>query len=579
VAGLPAALWLLGLFAAAPALRTRGTYAFVDRLRDALILGVAIPFALAVAHALYAPVCWAALVLCIGVAYLREPPVTSAPKNSGAVPPYLLIGALVAVAWPPLMRPLLDGDSLSYHLPNAASWVQAHSIWTTATRYWWYPPASELFAAALYATSGPFSLPWSGFAALVLLGFRIAAWARTMWAAPPLLADALAAATVTAYPLAIQAGTLQNDVWLAAFFLESLWSLRAAHGAATRTLAVTALIKPQGWIFAAIALATSKSRPALWLSTGGVLVLWLARNAILWSHAIVAPASTEYGGFFASTILAHGWPALAILARVAFIASPFASIALLAALTAPFFVWRQRGVAWAACAAGLLFFVLPFGYASSVAQLATGASLRFAAPAIAAGTVVLASLVRRIAAIATALLAASTLLGVGYVLAIFWNDAPTRVAPAVALVAVATVWLARTLRQAWPIAAATIAIATAANFLAGSHPVDFYADALRVNARATGFFSWIERNRPSALGGVGLSLGAVNVLSPQTRTIELPDTASCAAARTHHVILAAIAESARTSQFNAARLRAARACGTRRYDDGIAVVTSPARAR
>ena len=260
---------------------------------------------------------------------------TSAPKNSGAVPPYLLIGALVAVAWPPLMRPLLDGDSLSYHLPNAASWVQAHSIWTTATRYWWYPPASELFAAALYATSGPFSLPWSGFAALVLLGFRIAAWARTMWAGAPLLADALAAATVTAYPLAIQAGTLQNDVWLAAFFLESLWSLRAAHGAATRTLAVTALIKPQGWIFAAIALATSKSRPALWLSTGGVLVLWLARNAILWSHAIVAPASTEYGGFFASTILAHGWPALAILARVAFITSPFASIALLAALTAP----------------------------------------------------------------------------------------------------------------------------------------------------------------------------------------------------------------------------------------------------
>ncbi|MGA7355532.1 MAG: hypothetical protein WBW76_08885 [Candidatus Cybelea sp.] len=578
MSGLPAALWLLGLFAAAPALRSSGAYAFADRLRDALILGVAIPFALAVVHALYAPVCWAALALCIVVAYLRQPPVTSAPTNSGGVPPYLLIGALVTVAWPPLMRPLLEGDSLSYHLPNAASWVQAHSIWTTATRYWWYPPASELFAAALYATSGPFSLPWSGFAALALLGFRIAAWARAIWGAPPLLADALAAATVTAYPLAIQAGTLQNDVWLAAFFLESLWSLRVARGA-TRSLAVTALIKPQGWIFAAIALATSNSRRSLWLSTGGVLVLWLARNAILWSHAIVAPASTEYGSLFASTILAHGWRALAILARVAFIASPFASIALLAALTAPFFVWRQRGIAWAACAAALLFFLLPFGYASSVAQLATGASLRFAAPAIAAGTVVLASLVRRIAAIATALLAASTLFGVGYVLAIFWNDAPTRVAPAVALVAVATVWLARTVRHAWPIAAATIGIAIAANFLAGSHPVDFYADALRVNGRATGFYSWVERNRPTSLGGVGLSLGVVNVLSPQTRTVELPDVASCAAAQTHRVILAAIAENARTAQFNAARLRAARACGTRRYDDGIAVVTSPATSR
>ena len=37
---------------------------------------------------------------------------------------------------------------------------------------------------------------------------------------------ALAAATVTMTPLALQAGSLQNDVWLAAFFLESLWVLR-----------------------------------------------------------------------------------------------------------------------------------------------------------------------------------------------------------------------------------------------------------------------------------------------------------------------------------------------------------------
>lgn len=572
---MAAALWLLGLFAAAPVLHARGPYAFVDRLRDALILGVAIPFALGFVHALYTPVCWAALVLCTIVAYLRHAMLPSAPKNSATVTPYLLIGALVAVAWPPLMRPLLEGDSLSYHLPNAASWVQTHSIWTTATRYWWYPPASELFASALYATSGPFSLPWSGFAALALLGFRIAAWTRTIWAAPPLLADALAAATVTAYPLAIQAGTLQNDVWLAAFFLESLWSLRASPAAAARTLAVTALIKPQGWIFAAIGLVTSRSRPALWLSTAGGLLIWLARNAILWSHAVVAPASTEYGSLFGSTILAHGWPALAILVRVAFIASPFAFIALLAALFAPFFVWRQRGAAWAACSAALLFFLLPFGYASSVAQLATGASLRFAAPAIAAGAVALASLVRRFAPLATGLLAASTLFGVVYVLAIFWNDAPTRAAPAVAFIAVATVWLARNMRRSWPIATTLLAIAVAANLLAGAHPVDFYTDALRVNGRVTGFYSWVAHARPTSLGSVGLPLGAVNVLSPQTRTVELPDIGACATARVHHVMLAAIAESNRTASFNAARLHAARECGLRRYDDGIAVVVSP----
>ena len=182
--GLPAALWLLGLFAAAPALRTSARYDFPDRLRDALILGISIPFALGLVHALYAVACWCVLAICIAVAYARGLAKPARAPNAAAPIPYLLIGALLAVGWPQLMRPLLEGDSLSYHLPNAASWIQAHSIWTTATRYWWYPPASELFAAGLYVTGGPFALPWCGFVALALLGFRIAAWARTAFAAP-----------------------------------------------------------------------------------------------------------------------------------------------------------------------------------------------------------------------------------------------------------------------------------------------------------------------------------------------------------------------------------------------------------
>jgi hypothetical protein len=576
MSGLPAALWLLGLFAAAPALRTSARYDFPDRLRDALIVGITIPFALGLVHALYPIACWLALAICIAVAYARSSAKPARAPSAGTPIPYLLIGALLAVAWPQLMRPLLEGDSLSYHLPNAASWVQAHSLWTTATRYWWYPPASELFAAGLYATSGPFALPWCGFVALALLGFRIAAWARTAFGAPPLLADALAAATITAYPLAIQAGTLQNDVWLAAFWLESVWALLTAQSAtAARALAVTALIKPQGWLLAAIALLATKAKRGLWLTTLAALVLWLVHDAILWRHAIVAPASTEYGSLFGSTILAHGLRALAILARVTLAASPFASVALLAALAGPLLARHERRLGWAACAAALLFFALPFGYASSVAQLATGASLRFAAPAMAAGALILATPARRRAAIAAALLAVSTLFGVGYVLAIFWNDAPTRVAPAVALAAIAAVAWARMLRRGWPVALAFIAIAVAADLLAGSHPVDFYADALRVNRRATTFYSWVERSRPTAIGAVGLALGTVNVLSPQTRTLEIPDASPCAPARAQRVLLVAIAQNDRTAAFNRARLRAARACGLVRHDDGIAVVVAP----
>ncbi len=580
MAGLPAALWLLGLFAAAPALRSARSYALADRLRDALILGVTIPFALGLVHLLYPLALWIALALCVAIAYARRrvagPEPFGASSRVGAH--YVLIAALVAVAWPQLMRPMLEGDSLSYHLPNAVAWVQAHSLWTTATRYWWYPPASELFAAALYATSGPFALPWCGVAALALLGFRIAAWAREVWALSPLLADALAAAAITAYPLAIQAGTLQNDVWLAAFFLESLWTMRAGGGAA-RTLAVTALIKPQGWLFAAIALASGRARRSLWLTAAGGLAIWIVHDALLWNHAIVAPATTEYGSFYASTILAHGLPALATALRVASIASPFAAFALLAALAAPLLAGRERSLRRAACAAAAVFVLLPFGYASSVAQLATGASLRLAAPAVAAGATILAGLARRTPRIAGLLLAASTFFGIAYVLAIFWNDAPTRAAPAIALVAAATLWSARSLRNAWPIAAGVVAVALAAELLAASHPVDFYADALRVNGRSTAFYSWIARERPTALGGVGLALGAVNVLSPQTRTVELPDEAPCAHAQNQRVLLAAVAEDGRTAAFNAARLSAARACGVTLYDDGIAVVSAPASSR
>lgn len=572
MAGLLAAIWLLGLLAAAPALRTNARYEFPDRLRDALILGVAIPFVLGFVHALYPATCWLALLLCVAVAYARN----RAPDRRATRIPYILVLALAAVTWPQLMRPLLDGDSLSYHLPNAAAWAQAHSLWTTATRYWWYPPASELFASALYATSGPFALPWSGFGALALLGFRIYAWSREL-NAPPLLADALAAATITVYPLAIQGGTLQNDVWLAAFWLESLWQLRASPAGSTgmRTLAVTALIKPQGWLLAIVALLAYRARWRLWVAAAAPFGVWLLHDAALWSRASVAPGSTMYASDFGSTILAHGIPAIALLARVAIAASPFALLAILAALAGPVIAPRDRRLGWAACAAALLLLVVPFGYATSVAQLATGASLRFAAPAITAGAVILGRPARRIELIATILLAASTLFGLWQIAATFWNDAPTRTALAIAPVAVAVVWFALRYRTRWAIALGFVAAAVAADVVAGLHAVDFVTDAFRVENRPSGLYAWLAAKHPVAIGGVGLAIGTVNLLTPGTRTSELPEADACAAARRQGVALAAVAENDRSATFNAARLQSARACGPVRYDDGIAVVASP----
>jgi len=578
VSGLPGALWLLGLYAAAPALRAGPNYTFPDRLRDALVLGVTIPLALGFVHALYWGACWAALLLCIAVAVWRGPNERRPADEEAARPvPYLLIAALLLVAWPQVMRPLLDGDSLSYHLPNAAAWVHAHSLWTATTRYWWYPPASELFASALYAVGSPFALPWCGFCALALLGFRIAAWSRDGLGLSALSADALAAATVTAYPLAIQGGTLQNDVWLAAFWLEALWSLRALPATHfSPSAAVLALIKPQGWIFATIALLASRARPILWAGTFAALGLWALHDAALWKSTVASPAASMAGGsFYGSTILAHGMGAFALLAAVAIHLSPFALAALIAALLGPLVAMRDRALGWVAFAAVLLFFVLPFGYETSIAQLANGASLRFAAPAIAAGALLLAPAARRLGIVATVLLWISTLYGCWFVLAIFWNDGSTHVALAVAAVGVAIAAVANRPPLRSITAVAFLAAVVLATHLAARHPLDYYNDSLSVGGTSPGVYRWIESTRPVAVGGWGLRAGVINVLSPSTRTLDLADTEPCARARAHAVLLVAVAQNDLPSETNAERLRAARACGSIRYEDAIGVVVQP----
>ncbi len=576
--GLPAALWLLGLYAAAPALRAGLNYRFPDRLRDALVLGVAIPFALGFVHALYWGALWATLVLCIAVAGWRSLTERSeAHENTARPTPYLLIATLLLVAWPQLMRPLLDGDSLSYHLPNAAAWVHAHSLWTATTRYWWYPPASELFAGALYAVGSPFALPWCGFCALALLGFRIAAWSREVLGVSPLSADALAAATVSAYPLAIQGGTLQNDVWLAAFWLEALWSLRELPSARfVPSAAVTALIKPQGWILAAIALLASRARPVLWIGTFSALGLWAIHDAVLWKSAVASPAvSMTGGGIYGSTILAHGLGAFALLAAVAVHVSPFALIALVAALAGPLLAIRDRALGWAAFAAALLFFVLPFGYETSVAQLANGASLRFAAPSIAAAVLLLAPLVRRFGVVATVLLWISTLYGCWFVLTVFWNDGGTHIALAIAVLGVAIAAVANLKRLRFVPAVAFLAAVVLATHLAARHPLDYYNDSLSIGGTSPGIYRWIEQTQPAEIGGWGLRAGVINMLSPRTQTLDLADTDPCAQARADAVLLVAVAQNDLPSQANAQRLRTARACGSILYEDAIGVIAQP----
>jgi hypothetical protein len=573
ISGIYAALWLLGLLAAAPVLRTAARYALADRVRDALILGVAIPFVLGFAGILYAPLCWLVLIGLIVLSLARNRGTPSEAADGRAVPPYFLIAALTLIAWPPLMRPLLDGDSLSYHLPNAAAWVHAHGLWTTDPRYWWYPPGSELFAAGMFAVSGPFGLGWSGFGALALLGFRIVQWTRDEFGAPPWLGDALAAATVTMTPIALQAGSLQNDVWLAAFFLEAVWTLHGERGAAARTLAVTALLKPYGWLFALVAAIAGKAPLRAWVAAGSVLALWIAHDALLWRAAIIAPGSVSSGNTWQSTILANGVPALALLVRVAVVTSPLVLPALLSGTFGPLIAGaRFRMLGWAALAAVVAFLLMPLAFADRHAQLATGASLRYGAPALALGALLLVRVARRAPLISSALLLLCAALGAATILATYWNDGGTRSALAIAALAVANVAIRRVSNVRWPIPAGFAFAIVAAAYLAARHPVDYYTDALRIDGKPTGVYEWIARTQPSAVGGSGLRIGVVNVLAPAARALDLSDAATCATAQQQHVTIVAVAESDRSPAFDAQRLRDARTCALPvRYDDGLAV--------
>jgi hypothetical protein len=72
-----------------------------------------------------------------------------------------------------------------------------------------------------------------------------------------------------------------------------------------------------------------------------------------------------------------------------------------------------------------------------------------------------------------------------------------------------------------------------------------------------------------------LRLGAVNVLAPETRTLDLPDATPCAQARKEGALLVAVAQSDRSPASNAQRLSAARACGNPLYADAGGVAVAP----
>ena len=475
-----------------------------------MILGAGIPFVLGFVHLLYGWACWVGLAAAAALLLGRRAPEASAgPPSSGglasAISRYagtaLPLLAVAGVAWPPLVRPLLDGDTLGYHLPNAALWVHDGSLWSNLGGAWWYPGGSELLAAGILATSGVLAAGWSGAIVLLLLGLRLSEWGRRE-GLPAWIAGAGSAAVVGCFALAKQAGNLENDVFLAALFLETLWAGRFDRAALTRSAALCGLVKPTGWLYAATALISR--RASFWtLSIAAApLLLWAARDAVLWGSALHAPIAMSAGELFGTTIAGNGWDGLATLAR-ALIADGGATAALFG-LGIAAIVWSpDRGLRLAAAAALAIVWVHPFGFRDTNPQLANGWALRYAAPLLAVGAAfgmgLLARLPRPARAAAGALASATAALEVGRIAGIFANDATTHGTLWVLGAAALALALPRPRVRAVATSALGLALVAYATVLAGSHPLDYYDEWLRPAPNPSRLFDWLAARRAPAL--------------------------------------------------------------------------------
>jgi hypothetical protein len=553
-------LWIAALWYSA-ALFTRGTDA-VDRLRTAIVLGIAIPGVLGFCGLLYPATLWIAAA---ALALLRR---IRVPKNGvqAELGLYATLAATLVVIWPALCRPLLDGDSLEYHLPNASAWLQLHSVWNASAPYWYYPPGSELFAAGVLGAAGRWSLPLCGALPALLLTARLYRIGRSAGASPT-AAAAMPLAFIFTPVAAFQSGTLQNDLWLAAFFLEVL----ALQGSAAAAMAVCALIKPIGFIDAAIAAAIARRPLRSWCIAALPLLVWYAHDALLLARSPLVPIAPQ-PPYWMTTIASDLRSALPALTHGIAVHSPQSYVWLAAGFAGLFFS-RTRRYAIAGIITALLYLFLPVSYRSYATNYAMDASsVRYLLPALACGAAVAQIAAARAPVIVPTAAYSLAASGAVSVLAVYWNDAHTRVAPLLALVLAILVLVPRRFPVWAPV---LLAILIAGAIDAEQRAPSFYAEWMRArNGAPTGGFRWIAEHRPPRIAAVNLRTGAVLMNSPRTRTFEVAGDV-CRFARDRDALLVVGRNEDATEAQLQSELARARACGTVLFEDGAALIVRP----
>jgi hypothetical protein len=238
-------------------------------------------------------------------------------------------------------------------------------------------------------------------------------------------------------------------------------------------------------------------------------------------------------------------------------------------------VLKDRTLCLAGVAALVAYLFMPFSYRNALAQLESGASLRFALNAFAVGAVVATLLLRRVWVPAAALLAVAAAFALYREFGIFWIDPQTHGA----LVAAAACALAVAFVRSPPASLVTGVVAAmlivSANTAAARHAVARYDELLQ--PRGSHFFEWLAVARPARVVVDDVPAGAVMVVSPTTRVYDVLDPVPCDEARTLAAELALANVPPPEKTVFPSALRQVERCGPAVYADAAVRVLHPAR--
>jgi hypothetical protein len=290
-------------------------------------------------------------------------------------------------------------------------------------------------------------------------------------------------------------------------------------------------------------------------------------------HAVVSIASGLLFDPWPTTIAANAPQSLLVLARALADQGPATALFFVAALVG--FVGKDdRRIALSGLLWIVAFAFTPLSFRSYLPTLAGGASLRYALPALAVGTLAFAPLARRFQrtiAIAGILSAA---FGIAHVFLTFANDSFTIIswAGVVAIGALALIRNPKT--RAIAMTLATLALFLGGAFQARMRAASFYADEMpRVDGRSTTFYDWFAGHSHAA-HVVDLRAGTLLVIAPSTSIVDAANV-DCDAARRDGAWTIVGVDRDATAAHSEATFESARECGPTLFSDAAAIVSEP----